>query len=134
VYVTEDFGKTWKSIRANLPWGSTRVLREDILNPNLLLCGTEFGAWFSLDRGQNWNKLGTNLPTVAVHEFALHPANGEVVAATHGRSLWVLDVSALRQIKAEHLADTPALYKPSNAVKWRTEAARGRTKRRFAGQ
>ena len=52
LFVTEDFGKTWKSIRANLPAGSSRVLREDIQNPNLLLLGTEFGAWFSLDRGQ----------------------------------------------------------------------------------
>jgi uncharacterized membrane protein YgcG len=134
LYVTEDFGQTWKSIRENLPWGSTRVLREDLRNPNLLYVGTEFGAWFSLDRGQNWNKLGTNLPTVAVHEFALHPGNGEIVAGTHGRSLWVLDVSALRQIRAEHLASTPALYRPENAIKWRSEPTRGRTNRRFVGQ
>jgi len=134
VYVTEDFGKTWKSLRSNLPWGSTRVLREDLENPNLLFLGTEFGAWFSLDRGVYWNRLGANLPTVAVHEFALHPENGEIVAATHGRSLWVLDVSSLRQIKAEYLADQPALYQPGPAVRWRSEPARGRTNRRFVGQ
>lgn len=134
VYVTEDFGKTWKSIGANLPWGSTRVLREDISNPNLLVVGTEFGAWFSLDRGKYWNRLGTNLPTVAVHEFAFHPNNGEVVAATHGRSVWVLDISALRQVKAEHLTSKPALYKPESVVRWRSEPIRGRTNRRFIGQ
>jgi S1-C subfamily serine protease/photosystem II stability/assembly factor-like uncharacterized protein len=134
VYVTEDFGKTWKSIGANLPWGSTRVLREDVSNPNLLVVGTEFGAWFSLDRGKYWNRSGTNLPTVAVHEFAFHPNNGEVVAATHGRSLWVLDISALRQVKAEHLASKPALYKPESVVRWRSEPVRGRTNRRFVGQ
>jgi S1-C subfamily serine protease/photosystem II stability/assembly factor-like uncharacterized protein len=134
VYVTEDFGKTWKSLRGNLPWGSTRCLREDLQNPNLLFAGTEFGAWFSLDRGVYWNKLGTNLPTVAVHEFALHPANGEIVAATHGRSLWVLNVTALRQIKAENLAAKPALYQPDTVVRWRSEPVRGRTNRRFVGQ
>jgi hypothetical protein len=134
VYVTEDFGKNWKALRGNLAWGSTRVLREDPQNPNLLFLGTEFGAWCSLDRGKYWNRLGTNLPTVAVHEFAIHPGNGEIVAATHGRSLWVLDVTALRQIKAEHLADKPALYKPDTVVRWRSEPARGRTNRRFAGQ
>jgi len=134
VYATEDFGKTWKSINANLPWGSTRVLREDVSNPNLLVVGTEFGAWFSLDRGKYWNRLGTNLPTVAVHEFAFHPNNGEVVAATHGRSVWVLDISALRQVKPEHLASKPALYKPESVVRWRSEPARGRTNRRFTGQ
>jgi len=134
VYATEDFGQTWKSLRANLPWGSTRVLREDLQNPNLLYVGTEFGAWCSLDRGKYWNRLGTNLPTVAVHEFAIHPGNGEMVAATHGRSLWVLDVTALRQIKAEHVADSAALYKPDTVVRWRSEPTRGRTNRRFIGQ
>jgi photosystem II stability/assembly factor-like uncharacterized protein len=133
-YLTEDFGKTWKSLRANLPWGSTRCLREDLVNPNLLYLGTEFGAWCSLDRGKSWSKLGGNLPTVAVHEFALHPTTGEVVAATHGRSLWVLDISALRQLKPENLADKPALYEPTAIVRWRGEPIRGGTNRRFIGQ
>jgi len=84
--------------------------------------------------GQILEQAGTNLPTVAVHEFAFHPSNGEVVAATHGRSLWVLDASALRQIKAENLADKPALYQPATVVRWRSEPARGRTNRRFVGQ
>ena len=133
-YVTEDFGKTWKSLKANLPWGSTRCLREDLVNPNLLYLGTEFGAWCSLDRGKSWSKLGGNLPTVAVHEFALHPTTGEVVAATHGRSLWVLDISALRQLRPENLADKPALYEPTAIVRWRGEPMRGGTNRRFIGQ
>jgi hypothetical protein len=66
VWVTEDFGVTWKSLKANLPMGSSRVLREDIENQNLLLLGTEFGAWCSLDRGRHWNRFATNFPTVAV--------------------------------------------------------------------
>src|SRR5205085_7951404 len=125
--------KTWTSIRANLPSGSSRCLREDITNPNLLYLGTEFGAWCSLDRGKSWNKLGNNLPTVAVHEFAIHPTAGEIVAATHGRSLWVLDVSALRQIKSDNL-DQPTLFQPATAMRWRSEPAHGRTNRRFVGQ
>ena len=134
VYVTEDFGKTWKSINANLPWGSSRCISEDITNPNLLYAGTEFGAWCSLDRGKMWNKLGANLPTVAVFEFAQHPTNGQLVAATHGRSLWVLDVSALRQIKPVYLAQTPQIYEPPPAVRWHAEPSRGTTNRHFAGQ
>jgi len=134
VYVTEDFGKTWKPITANLPWGSTRSVSEDIVNQNLLYVGTEFGAWCSLDRGKHWNKLGANLPTVAVFEFAQHPVNGQIVAATHGRSLWVLDVSALRQIKPEYLADVPELYEPPAAVRWHSEPSRGTTNRKFVGQ
>ncbi|HEY7311597.1 MAG TPA: PDZ domain-containing protein [Gemmataceae bacterium] len=135
VYVTEDFGKTWKPLHDNLPtWGSTRVLREDIENPNLLYLGTEFGAWCSLDRGQTWNRLNTNLPTVAVHEFAVHPSAGELIAATHGRSLWILDVSALRQLTPETLVADARLYKPLTAIRWRQELSRGRTNRRYIGE
>ena len=68
--MTEDYGQTWKSIRANLPWGSTRCLREDVANPDLLYCGTEFAAWASVNRGESWTRINNNLPTVAVHEFA----------------------------------------------------------------
>ena len=95
---TDDAGQTWKPITANLPIGSTRCLREDVTNPNLLYCGTEFALVVSLDRGGSWAKLNNNLPTVAVHEVAIHPTAGEIVAATHGRSLWILDVTALRQM------------------------------------
>jgi photosystem II stability/assembly factor-like uncharacterized protein len=134
VYVTEDFGKTWKSLRGNLPWGSTRVLREDIENPSLLYLGTEFGVWCSLNRGQTWESLNTNLPTVAVHEFAIHPTAGEIVAATHGRSFWILDVSALRQLSSQALQADARLYRPATAVLWHMEPSRGQTNRRFAGE
>jgi photosystem II stability/assembly factor-like uncharacterized protein len=134
VYVTEDFGKTWKSLRANLPWGSTRVLREDVGNPDLLFLGTEFAAWASLDRGHSWTKINNNLPTVAVHEFAIHPTSGEVVIATHGRSLWVADISALRQLTAKARAADVFLCQPTPAIRWRTEPSHGRTNRRFVGE
>ncbi|MBW8883926.1 MAG: PDZ domain-containing protein, partial [Planctomycetia bacterium] len=131
-FVSEDYGQTFRSIRANLPWGSTRCLREDIQNENLLFCGTEFGLWTSLDRGAHWTKLNNNLPTVAVHEVAMHPSNGEIVAATHGRSLWACDISALRQLSVEHVKEKIALFKPAEVVRWQSEPARGRTNRRFA--
>src|SRR4029077_3954861 len=83
-YVPEDYGKSCRSLRANLPDGSTRCLREDVANPDLLYLGSEFGIWISLDRGADWIKLNNNLPTVAVHEIAVHPTAGEIVAATHG--------------------------------------------------
>ncbi|MBX6314045.1 MAG: PDZ domain-containing protein [Isosphaeraceae bacterium] len=134
VYVSEDYGQTWTSLRGNLPWGSTRCLREDIKNENLLFLGTEFGAWASLDRGRSWNKLNGTLPTVAVHEFALHPTTGEVVLATHGRSLWVLDAAPLRQMTPEVLKAKATLFKPSVAIKWRLDPSRGLTNRRFTGQ
>ena len=71
VYVTEDFGQTWKSLRAQPAAPARRAcLREDVSNPNLLYLGTEFAVWASLNRGQTWTKINNNLPTVAVHEIA----------------------------------------------------------------
>jgi S1-C subfamily serine protease/photosystem II stability/assembly factor-like uncharacterized protein len=125
VYATEDFGASWASIRANLPTGSTRCLREDLKNRDLLLCGTEFAAWASLDRGKHWTKINSNLPTVAVHELAFHPASGDVVAATHGRSLWVMDLTPLRQMTADAIAAPAWLYEPATVVRWRAEPERG---------
>jgi photosystem II stability/assembly factor-like uncharacterized protein len=125
VFVTEDFGQTWKPLRANLPAGSTRVLREDVENQNLLFLGTEFAVWASLNRGESWTKINNNLPTVAVLEFAQHPTAGELVGATHGRSLWVLDVTALRQMTPEVLKAKGHLFRPATATRWRSEPQRG---------
>jgi hypothetical protein len=72
-----------------------------------------------------WTRINNNLPTVAVHELAQHPASGEVVAATLGRSLWVLDVTPLRQTKQETLKAQATLYRPATAMRWRREPTRG---------
>jgi hypothetical protein len=121
VFKTEDFGQTWTSIRANLPAGSTRVLREDIANPNLLYLGTEFACYASIDRGQHWTKINgeKGLPTVAVHEFAQPTTANDLVVATHGRSVWVLDVTPLRQLTKEIVAGRTTLLSPSPAVQWK---------------
>jgi photosystem II stability/assembly factor-like uncharacterized protein len=134
IYVTEDFGETWRSLVGNLPpFGSTRCLREDVINKDLLYLGTEFSVYVSLNRGDSWTKINNNLPTVAVHEIAVHPTAGEIVAATHGRSIWILDVSALRQIKSEVVQERAHFFKPQPAVEWRELPAVGRTNRRFVG-
>ena len=138
VFVTENYGETWKSLRSNLPSGSTRVLREDIENEKLLYLGTEFAVWASLDRGGSWTKINNNLPTVAVLEFAQHPTAGELVAATHGRSLWVLDVTMLRQLTADALKAKAHLFRPNDVVRWRSEPTHGVSyaagSRRFVGE
>lgn len=137
VFMSEDEGKTWTSIRANLPTsaGSTRVIREDVVNEDILYLGTEFGAYISVDRGGSWTRLNTNLPTVAVHEFAIHPTAGEVVAATHGRSLWILDVTPIRQMTRKTFTADAHLFKPNNRIYWRPEPSRGDSgARRFVGE
>ena len=132
--MTEDFGKTWKSLKANLPRGSSRTLREDIYNPDLLYLGTEFGIWASLDRGMSWNKINANLPTVAIHEVAIHPTAGEIVVATHGRSLWALDVSGLRGLTRAVMKEKATLLKPTSVIRWQNEPTRGGTNRKFVSQ
>ena len=92
VFFTEDFGHTWHPISgfpANL--GVVRVLREDPVNPNLLFAGTEFGAYLSQDRGAHWSLLSGKLPTVRIDDIKIHPREHDLILATHGRSLWVLD-------------------------------------------
>jgi hypothetical protein len=104
-----------------------------LVNPNLLFLGTEFTLWVSLDRGQNWSQFGQGLPTVAIHEVAMHPANGEIVVATHGRSLWACDITGLRSLKPEHIAKDIAFHEPHDVIRWRRDLRRGRTNRRYIG-
>ena len=125
VFVTEDFGETWKNLKGNLPAGPTRVCREDIANPNLLYLGTEFGAFASVNRGQAWTRINGDkgLPTVAVHEFAQPTTANDLVVATHGRSIWVMDVTALRQMTAEVVKGKTTLFSPSPAIAWRSQGS-----------
>jgi hypothetical protein len=78
--------------------------------------------------------LNTNLPTVAVHELAQHPSNGEMVAATHGRSLWILDVTALRQAQPKSIAKSVQLYKSVPSFQWVPKPGKGTTNREFIGE
>ena len=83
-------GRTWLPIAGNLPaHGPVKVIREDPKNPRLLYAGTEFGAFLSLDGGTRWTKL--DLPTVAVDDIVVHPRDHDLVLATHGKSLFILD-------------------------------------------
>ncbi|MGE0145717.1 MAG: hypothetical protein AB7I19_20640, partial [Planctomycetota bacterium] len=134
VFATEDFGKSWRSLRSNLPTGSTRFLREDIRNENLLYLGTEFGFWISIDRGQSWTRFHGRLPTVAVHDVAQHPTNGDVVLGTHGRSLWSFDATTLRQMSAEIVGKSAHLFDPDDVIMWRSRHRRASSgARAFAG-
>jgi photosystem II stability/assembly factor-like uncharacterized protein len=134
IYASDDFGKTWKSLQGNLPKGPAKCLREDITRPDILWLGTEFAVWASLDRGGSWSRINGSLPTVAVMELAQHPTSGEIVAATHGRSLWALDATPIRQTTLEVFKENVHLYRPSPVVRWRAEPARGGTNRRFVAQ
>jgi photosystem II stability/assembly factor-like uncharacterized protein len=94
VYVSNDFGQTWKSSNGNLPsFGEivVKAITEDQKNPDVLYLGTETGLFISVDRGASWIRPRTNLPDVRVDEITLHPRDNAMIVATHGRALWILD-------------------------------------------
>lgn len=103
VYVTEDLGKTWTRLGQDLPQlDCTYVIREGLLNPDLLFLGSEMSLRVSLDRGKTWGRVRNEFPTVAVHDVIEHPRDQDLVIGTHGRSIWLMDVSALEQLTEEN--------------------------------
>ena len=104
VYKTTDYGKTWESIKGNLPFGWIHVIREDLKNKRLLFIGTEFGIYASLDSGKTWFSLKNNMPTAAVRDIAIHPRDNDLIIGTHGRGIWILDdISPLQEMTEEVL-------------------------------
>lgn len=118
-YRTRDNGKTWTRIVSGLPEDAiVRVVREDPVRKGLLYAGTETGVFVSLDEGDDWQSLQLNLPTSSVRDLAVH--GDDLVAATYGRALWILDdLSPLRQA-SQQIADSNAyLLRPATAIRVR---------------
>jgi len=117
VYRTRDGGKSWASIAKGIPSGSyVNVVREDPVRRGLLYAGTETGVFVSFDDGENWQSLQLNLPNCSIRDLDVR--HGDLVAATHGRSFWVLDdVSPLRQLDARAAGEDVFLVSPREAVR-----------------
>ena len=123
VYKTTDFGATWADISSNIPretpGNSVYTIVEDRENPNLLFIGTEFGCFVSMDGGESWQPFMNNLPPVAVHDLVLHPRTGDLVAGTHGRSIWIADdLAPLQQWTPEILDEDAHLFDNRAGTKW----------------
>ena len=116
--MTEDYGESWKNITSNLPIDySVYVLKEDYVDENLLFVGTEKSVYFTINQGKSWEKLGSNLPSVAVHDLVIHPREGDLIAGTHGKSIWILDdISALRNLNFKSNSILPI----KKSTKWIT--------------
>ncbi len=99
LYRSTDFGREWSSIAGNLPAESVNVVREDPRKRGILYVGTDLGVYTSLDAGQSWHSLSNHLPTTPVHDLVVHPRESELVAGTHGRSIFVLDVTKIRNFE-----------------------------------
>ncbi len=137
VYMTTDFGKSWKSIRGDLPdraWW-THVIREDPRNRNLLYVGTEAGVYASWDRGAHWVSLRGDLPVVPVRDIQIHPRDNDLLLATHGRGLYILDDLAPLQKLGEEQANEAALFDIRPSIRWTIWNRDGDLgQRRYAGE
>ena len=121
LYVTNDGGRSFRPIVNDLPSGGVdylRVVREDPSNRDLLYVGTARGVYVSLNRGQNWHRFMTGLPTVPVHDLQIHPRDRELIAATHGRGFWIVDVAPLQQLTPAVLAKNVHLFAPRRAFEY----------------
>lgn len=119
IYRTRDGGKTWQKIVAGLPErGVAHVVREDPARKGLAYAGTDNGAYVSFDGGDHWQPLQLNLPTSPVRDLTVH--GSDLVAATYGRGLWILDdLSPLRQLDAKVSAAPAYLFRPATALRVR---------------
>ena len=120
VFKSTDFGQTWTNITNNIPDGQViYVIKEDLKNSNLLFIGTEFATFYSLNGGNSWTKLNRNMPTVAVHDLVIHPRDGDLIAATHGRGIWIMDdITPLQQATEEVLNADSHLFESRVTTRW----------------
>ena len=84
---------------ANIPAGPVNVIREDPTNKSILYVGTDMGVYVTKDGGATWSVLGGNLPSTYVHDIVIHPRDRMIVAATHGRGMWVMDAVPVQAFK-----------------------------------
>ena len=138
IYKTTDGGRTFQNITGNLPANAyVWIVREDPKNPKLLYAGTELGLYVSYTAGGNWTSLGLkNLPAVAIHDIIVHPRDNDIILATHGRSIYVLDdATPIQQLTPAVAREDVHLFDVRPAIRYTTRMSRyGVGDKAFAGQ
>ncbi|RKN82688.1 VPS10 domain-containing protein [Ulvibacterium marinum] len=120
VFVSDDYGKTWKDISKGIPASPVNVIIEDPENENLLFTGTDNGLYVSFDRGESWEVFQNGMPNVAVHDLVIQPDAKHLLVGTHGRSIYKADIAHMQQLKPEVLEKDlhvfeiePIVYSPN---------------------
>ena len=125
VYVSTDFGDSWRSMAGDLPKGQVaRTIAEDLKNPAVLYLGTESGLFVTTDRGAHWTRVKANLPTMPIYEITLHPRENDMLLATHARGVWILDDLAPFQQFAKAQQTGAFVFEPEVATQRRPSAER----------
>lgn len=135
VFKSTDKGKTWNAIQSNLPKrGSVYAIEEDHKDANLLFVGTEFGVFFSPNKGQHWKQLKNGLPTIAVRDIAIQEREDDLILGTFGRGFYVLDdYSPLRFIENKSPSDKAMIYPIRTALMWEQSSPLGLPGKSFQG-
>jgi photosystem II stability/assembly factor-like uncharacterized protein len=121
LFKTTDYGETWTPISKGLPpEAAIHVIREDPRNRNLLFAGGEFGLYISFDGGASWQEWKNNLPRVPVDDIQIQPRDHDLILATHGRSVWILDdITALEEMTPAVAASALTAFDVRPATMWR---------------
>jgi photosystem II stability/assembly factor-like uncharacterized protein len=128
IYATKNFGDSFTKITSGIPpeAGTVHVVREDPVNPNLLFAGTEFGMFVTFDKGANWHRMKNGLPTVPVFDIQIHPRDHDLILATHGRSIWIMDnISAIEQLNDQVLSTDLKFFDGRPGIQWKMANYRG---------
>ena len=134
VYKTTDFGKSWSVITSGIPKEEfVRTVRADPKRQGLLYAGTEKGMWISFDDGASWNKFQLNLPPVPIHDLAVK--NDNLIAATHGRSFWIIDdLTPLHQLSKEMIVKEFDLFQPMPSYRMASKEGYSDVDRKLEGE
>lgn len=111
IYMSDDFGTTWKSISNNIPNSPVNVIKEDPENENLLYLGTDNGLYVSFNKGEKWEAFSKGLPNVAVHDLVIQEKEKDLIIGTHGRSIYTANISALQEMSEGLLNSSIHLFK-----------------------
>jgi len=123
LFKTTDFGESWTDVTGDLPREnpglSLYTVVEDFQNPDLLFVGSEFGVHVTVDGGLSWERFGNDLPSVAVRDLIIHPRDADLVAGSHGRSIWIADdLGPLQQLTADVLASDVHVFESRPGTRW----------------
>jgi hypothetical protein len=134
LYKTTDFGETWTDITNNLPEEPINVVREHHQNPNLLFVGTDFAVYVSVDGGGSWTKMKNNMPTNPAYDIKIHPRENDLIVATHGRGIYIADISPLAEVNLETLGEEAYFFQPESKVRWVAGLSNETASDNFAGE
>ncbi|WP_121495518.1 WD40/YVTN/BNR-like repeat-containing protein [Hanstruepera ponticola] len=114
IYMSDDFGQTWKNISSNMPNSPVNVVKEDPKNENVLYAGTDNGAYVSFNKGNSWEAFSNGLPNVAVHDLVIHPEANDLVLGTHGRSIYLANIEPFQNMNPKMMEKSITLFDMDN--------------------